>query len=47
MHDFTPVRALAGGILIGVAASGLWLWTGRIAGVSSILEGLFSERGPG
>jgi uncharacterized protein len=45
MHDFTPLRALAGGVLLGVAASALWLSAGRIAGVSSILGGLFSERG--
>jgi uncharacterized membrane protein YedE/YeeE len=45
MHDFTPWRALAGGALIGIAASVLWLGAGRVAGVSGIVEGLFSRRG--
>ena len=37
---FTPVSALAGGMVIGVAASLLLLLSGRIAGVSGILGGL-------
>jgi len=40
MHDFTPVSALIGGGLIGLAASLLLLGNGRIAGVSGILGGL-------
>jgi uncharacterized membrane protein YedE/YeeE len=44
MHHFTPWRALGGGVLLGVAASLLWLSTGRAAGVSGILAGLFSPR---
>ena len=40
-HDFTPYSALAGGVVIGLAAS-LLLWTnGRIAGVSGIVGGLW------
>lgn len=40
MTTFTPVSALIGGLLIGIAAS-LLLWlNGRIAGVSGILSGL-------
>ena len=44
MHDFTPVSALLGGALIGLA--GVWLLAthGRIAGVSSVLHGLFPPR---
>lgn len=41
MHDFTPIPALLGGILIGLAAS-ILLWArGRIAGVSGIYASLF------
>lgn len=37
---FTPWSALAGGVLIGIAAALLVLATGRIAGVSGIVGGL-------
>ena len=37
---FTPLPALLGGILIGLAASALLLSNGRVAGVSGILGGL-------
>src|SRR5215472_10128360 len=37
---FTPWSALAGGALIGVAASLLFLGSGRIAGVSGIVGGM-------
>ena len=43
MHDFTPVSALAGGVLIGAASVWLLLSTGRIAGVSGILHGLIAR----
>jgi uncharacterized protein len=36
---FTPFNALAGGLVIGVAASLFMLGTGRIAGISGILAG--------
>jgi uncharacterized membrane protein YedE/YeeE len=36
----TPWTALAGGLLIGLAASGFVLLNGRIAGISGILGGL-------
>ena len=42
MHDFTPVSALAGGALIGLASVWLLAANGRIAGVSGILHGIFS-----
>ncbi len=40
MDNFTPVSALAGGVLIGTAAVWLLAANGRIAGVSGILHGL-------
>lgn len=44
MADFSPFSALAGGALIGIAAT-LLLWlNGRIAGVSNILGGLIPPR---
>ena len=42
MHDFTPVSALIGGALIGLASVWLLAANGRIAGVSGILHGIFS-----
>ena len=45
MHHFTPLRSLAGGLLLGVAASLLSLRTMRVAGISGIVDGLFSARG--
>ena len=39
-NNFTPWSALAGGLMIGVAASVLLLLNGRIAGISGILGGL-------
>ncbi len=38
--NFTPVSALAGGLLIGLAASMLILLNGRIAGISGTLGGI-------
>jgi uncharacterized membrane protein YedE/YeeE len=38
--NFTPWTALAGGLLIGLAAALLVLFNGRIAGISGILGGL-------
>jgi uncharacterized membrane protein YedE/YeeE len=42
MHDFTPVRSLLGGMLLGLAASVLALGAGRVAGISGIVGGLFT-----
>jgi uncharacterized protein len=36
MDTFTPLPALAGGLLIGLASALLWLGNGRIAGISGI-----------
>lgn len=38
--DFTPGTSLAGGLLIGLAASLFLLFNGRIAGITGILGGL-------
>ena len=38
--NFTPWTALAGGLLIGLAAAVFVLFNGRIAGISGILGGL-------
>ncbi|MCL4315515.1 MAG: YeeE/YedE family protein [Gammaproteobacteria bacterium] len=40
MENFTPLSAALGGLLIGLAAAGLLLFNGRIAGISGILGGL-------
>jgi len=40
MDSFTPLSALAGGALIGLAAVVLMALNGRIAGISGILGGL-------
>lgn len=42
--DFTPVSALAGGALIGLGASALMLFNGRIAGISGVFSGLLHPR---
>src|SRR5687768_15795972 len=43
MDNFTPVSALAGGVLIGLASVWLLAANGRIAGISGILHGLFAQ----
>lgn len=40
--NFTPWSALAGGILVGLAATSFLLLNGRIAGISGILGGLLT-----
>ena len=45
-NQFTPWAALAGGLLIGLAAAMLLLLNGRIAGISGIVGGLL-QRGAG
>jgi uncharacterized membrane protein YedE/YeeE len=41
---FTPWPALLGGILLGISASALFLNSGRILGITGILEGLLTPR---
>jgi uncharacterized membrane protein YedE/YeeE len=43
MSNFTPLPALAGGALIGLAASLLLLTHGKVAGISGIYGGLFDR----
>jgi uncharacterized membrane protein YedE/YeeE len=42
MHDFTPISALLGGALIGLASVWLLAANGRVAGVSGILHGVLT-----
>ena len=42
MHNFTPISALFGGALIGLASAWLLAANGRIAGVSGILHDAFA-----
>ena len=42
--NFTPVTALIGGMLIGLASAIFILFNGRIAGISGILGGLLRPR---
>src|SRR5581483_914402 len=41
-ENFTPVASLCGGMLIGLSASLLLLWDGKIAGISGIVGGLLN-----
>ncbi len=40
---FTPLTALSGGLLIGLAASVLVVSIGKVAGISSVLGGLMTH----
>lgn len=40
LTDFTPIPSLIGGVMIGIAAAILILFSGRIAGISNILGGV-------
>jgi hypothetical protein len=42
VENFTPYSALAGGGLIGLSVSLLLLYNGRMAGISGMMNGLFS-----
>jgi len=46
MDSFTPIASTIGGVLIGIAAAGLLMFHGRIAGISGIAGGIF-RREPG
>ena len=45
MTDFEVLMPLTGGILIGVAASMMLLFSGRIAGISGIFGGMLFQQG--
>lgn len=40
MENFTPVTGLIGGIIVGIAATLLLWFNGRIAGISGIFNGM-------
>lgn len=44
MSNFTPISALIGGLLIGLASACLLLLHGRVAGISGILGGLLRPK---
>lgn len=39
MHNFTPLPALLGGVLIGLAATLILVFEGKVAGISGIVAG--------
>jgi hypothetical protein len=41
MENFTPITAMIGGVLIGISATLLLWFNGRIAGISGIFYGAF------
>ena len=43
-NHFTPLSALSGGVLIGLAAAMFVLFNGRIAGISGIIGGVFRPK---
>lgn len=44
MENFTPVSGLIGGVIIGIAATLLLWFNGRIAGISGIFNGLVTNK---
>ena len=44
MEHFTPVASLIGGVFIGLSASAMLLFNGKIAGISGIVGGLVGLR---
>jgi len=44
MENFTPYASLAGGLLIGLSATVLLLFNGRVAGISGIVWGAVSAK---
>ena len=47
MQNFMPWHGLAGGMLIGLSVGFYLLTTGRISGISGILEGLLTPKSAG
>jgi uncharacterized membrane protein YedE/YeeE len=43
-YHYTPLAALSGGIVIGLAAALFVLFNGRVAGISGIIGGLFRPK---
>ncbi len=44
MEHFTPLTATIGGVLIGLATTILWVFNGRLAGISTIAGNAFPIR---
>lgn len=44
MENFTPIAGLIGGVIIGIAATLLLWFNGRIAGISGIFNGLVTNK---
>lgn len=44
MENFTPISGLIGGLIIGLAATLLLWFNGRIAGISGIFNGLVTNK---
>ena len=40
MTNFTPISAFIGGLLIGLSASAMLLFNGKVAGISGIFAGV-------
>ena len=40
MTNFSPISSFVGGVLIGLSASGMLLFNGKVAGISGILAGV-------
>ena len=47
MEHFTPLSAMLGGALIGLAVSMLLLFNGRVGGISGIVDGLMKPSSEG
>jgi hypothetical protein len=45
MHNFTPIASIVGGVLIGLAASAILIFDGKVAGISGIVGGLLRPLG--
>lgn len=43
MHNFTPISALIGGIIIGLSVALYFYATGRLAGISGIFENAITQ----
>ena len=43
IENFTPVLAVSGGLIIGLAAVVMMLFNGKIAGISGITKGMLSK----
>ena len=46
MHNFTPISALIGGIIIGLSVVLYFYATGRLAGISGIFENAITQTSP-